>query len=154
MSSVPLPTLNGERVSDEVERAIPSGFVKPFNLVVLMWGREGSKDIDSWLPAFRKLELERNGESFVFLMNDARNALMRFAIRTGTRMAIKDEKAKSRSYMCFEDNATVAAALGIEKIDVNVLNVFLTNQQGKILTRFDGPGSDARETEILQITQS
>lgn len=127
---------------NKTQMRLPGDFGGQVNLVIISFAREQQHDVDSWLPAARKLE-EAHGKFRYYelaAMGD-RNILYRWYFNAALRTYTTDSTLRSRTLIVYQSKRQFRDALAIPN-DKKAVAV-LVDKTGRVLWRADGGYSDA-----------
>jgi len=119
------------------EFSLPSQFEGERNLVLIAFEREQQKDVDSWLPAAKRIEEHDPRFRYYELPTIERvNALARWFINSGMRRGIPDRKSRERTITLYLDKQAFCRALHIE--NPKAIHAFLVDRSGTVLWQAEG----------------
>ena len=134
---VRFPEVEGRSLEDRTV-AVPSGLEGGLNLLAVAFHRTHQRDVDTWIPLFRKLEAEVDGLAGYEIptISGGWKPMRRF-IDGGMKAAIPDPLTRRRTVTVYGDVDRVTDALGLTGRDE--IAVVLCDRQGRVLWMTTGP---------------
>ena len=134
---VRFPEVEGRSLEDRTV-AVPSGLEGGLNLLAVAFHRTHQRDVDTWIPLFRKLEAEVDGLAGYEIptISGGWKPMRRF-IDGGMKAAIPDPLTRRRTVTVYGDVDRVTDALGLTGRDE--IAVVLCDCQGRVLWMTTGP---------------
>lgn len=137
-------SLDGARLN------LPANFSGQLNLVVISFAREQQKEVDSWIPAARKIESAHNKFRYYELPTMSReNLLYRWWFDEALRSNTTDKDLRSRILTAYVSKHAFKESLHIanEKRAVAIL----VDQKGRVYWRADGSYTDQDMPALLSL---
>eukprot|EP01092_Planopodium_desertum_P008374 TRINITY_DN3474_c0_g3_i2.p1 TRINITY_DN3474_c0_g3~~TRINITY_DN3474_c0_g3_i2.p1 ORF type:complete len:152 (-),score=2.57 TRINITY_DN3474_c0_g3_i2:41-496(-) len=139
-----IPEVKGKNIQG-TEGTFPDDFGE-WNIVLLGWSREQSKEFDHWTKCLDELEAKYSVRNYKFPVIKPVNWLLRKMIDGGMSMGIKDEKERRITYTLYTDPAKFQKDVGVEKIDH--ITITIVDKKGKILYLDSGDWSKERNEAL------
>lgn len=143
-SRIQATSLDGTRMN------LPADFSGQLNLVIISFAREQQQEVDSWIPAARKIEAAHSQFRFYELPTMSReNLLYRWWFDEALRSNTTDKDLRSKILTAYVNKHTFKKSLDIgnEKRVVAVL----VDAKGQVYWRADGSYSDPDMSALLSV---
>jgi hypothetical protein len=153
VSSQPAPALGQfptiqARSLDDAHMNLPADFAGQLNLVIISFAREQQQEVDSWVPAARKIESAHSQFRFYELPTMSReNLLYRWWFDEALRSNTTDKDLRSRILTAYVNKRTFKKSLDIEN-EKRVVAI-LVDPKGHVYWRADGSYNDAGTAALL-----
>lgn len=135
---------------DGVHMNLPAGFTGRLNLVLISFKREQQQEVDSWIPAARKLETSHGLFRYYELPTMSRqNLLYRWWFDEALRSNTTDKDLRNRILTAYVNKHSFKKSLDIES-EKRVVAV-LVDQNGRVYWRVDGPYSDSDIPALMTV---
>jgi hypothetical protein len=135
---------------DGAHMNLPANFPGQLNLVILSFAREQQSEVDSWIPAARKIESTHSQFRFYELPTMSReNLLYRWWFDDALRSNTTDKDLRSRILTAYVNKHDFKKSLKIEN-EKRVVAI-LVDQKGQVYWRADGSYADADMPAMLSI---
>ena len=133
---------------DGAHMNLPADFSGQLNLVIISFAREQQQEVDSWIPAARKIESAHSQFRFYELPTMSReNLLYRWWFDEALRSNTTDKELRSRILTAYVNKHTFKKSLDIEN-EKRVVAI-LVDPKGRVYWRADGPYRDADTPALL-----
>ncbi|MFZ1942214.1 MAG: hypothetical protein WBG23_15585 [Acidobacteriaceae bacterium] len=127
---------------------LPADFAGQLNLVIISFAREQQQEVDSWVPAARKIESAHSQFRFYELPTMSReNLLYRWWFDEALRSNTTDKDLRSRILTAYVNKRTFKKSLDIEN-EKRVVAI-LVDPKGHVYWRADGSYNDAGTAALL-----
>jgi hypothetical protein len=142
------PEVEGRSLEDEVV-TLPSGLEGELNLLAVAFHRTHQRDVDTWIPLFRRLEGEVEGLAGYEIptISGGWKPVRKF-IDGGMKAAIPDPLTRSRTVTVYGDVGRVTDALRLP--DRDEIAVLLCNRAGEVLWITTGPLRGEPPAELFE----
>jgi hypothetical protein len=135
---------------DGIHMNLPASFSGQLNLVILSFAREQQQEVDSWIPAARKIESNHSEFRFYELPTMSReNLLYRWWFDEALRSNTTDKNLRSRILTAYVSKRAFKKSLHIEN-EKRVVAI-LVDQKGQVYWRSDGMYTDADTRALLAV---
>lgn len=142
--SIPATTLDG------VHMNLPENLQGQLNLVIVSFAREQQKEVDSWIPAARKIESTHSQFRFYELPTMSReNLLYRWWFDESLRSNTTEKDLRSRILTAYVNKRAFRKSLDI-KNEKQVVTL-LVDRQGHVYWRADGSYRDVDLAALLSV---
>ena len=142
------PEVDGRSLEDEAV-VLPAGLEGDVNLLAVAFHRTHQRDVDTWIPLFRKLEAEGEGLAGYEIPTISGGwKPMRWFIDGGMKAAIPDRLTRRRTVTVYGDVARVTDALGLTGRDE--IAVVLCAREGRIGWMTTGPLRGEPPAELFE----
>lgn len=131
------PEVEGRSLEDDV-LTLPGGLEGDLNLLAVAFHRTQQRDVDTWIPLFRRLEDEVDGLAGYEIptISGGWKPVRRF-IDGGMKAAIPDPLTRRRTVTVYGDVDRVTEGLGLDGRDE--IAVVLCDREGRVLWMTTGP---------------
>jgi hypothetical protein len=137
-------SLDGARMN------LPANFSGQMNLVIISFAREQQQQVDSWIPAARKIESAHSQFHFYELPTMSReNLLYRWWFDEALRSNTTDKDLRSRILTVYVNKHAFKESLKIQN-EKRVVAI-LVDQKGQVYWRADGSYRDADTPSMLSV---
>lgn len=142
--AVQATSLDGARLD------LPSNFSGQLNLVIISFAREQQQEVDSWIPAARKIESAHAKFRYYELPTTSReNLLYRWWFNGALRSNTTDKDLRNRILTAYVSKGAFKKALHIEN-EKRVVAI-LVDQKGRIYWRADGSYMNPEMPALLSV---
>ncbi len=151
-SGIVFPAVSGSNL-DGQKFNLPTDFDGELNIVLVAFLREQQRDINTWLPAARRLSREfENLEYYELPTIRKMNNLSQWYINNGMRLGIPDAEARRTTITLYIDKEQFCRKLGIES--QRTIHTFLVKSDGSVLWHGAGTHTENKEESLVRrITQ-
>ncbi|MHB1021450.1 MAG: hypothetical protein ACYC46_10575 [Acidobacteriaceae bacterium] len=152
LESAAFPALQATNLARQPMQ-LPQDFAGKRNLLLIAFTREQQRDVDSWIPAARKLEQQYPELRYYELPTLARNnPLFRWWVNSAMRSGIPEEQARERTITLYLDKKNFRRKLGIA--NEKQISVLLIDASGKVLARTTGSYTPQKQDDFVKILNS
>ncbi len=135
---------------DRTHLHLPANFSGELNLVIISFAREQQQEVDSWIPAARKIESTHSQFRYYELPTMSReNLLYRWWFDEALRSNTTDKDLRSRILTAYVNKHNFKKSLDI-KNEKRVIAI-LVDPKGRVYWRADGPYTDAHMSALLSV---
>jgi hypothetical protein len=135
---------------DGTHMNLPAGFSGRLNLVIISFKREQQQEVDSWIPAARKIESSHGQFRYYELPTMSReNLLYRWWFDQALRSNTTDKDLRNRILTAYVNRHTFRKSLDIEN-EKRVVAV-LVDQKGHVYWRMDGSCSGSDVSALMTV---
>jgi hypothetical protein len=135
------------------EYKLPQGFEGKVNLVFIAFQQKQQNDVDTWIPATKKLLAETPALRYYELPTlSAGIKWMRFMIDGGMRGGISDKAAREATITLYTDKGKFRQALALPSEDT--IYILLVKPDGSVLWRGEGMYSQAKFSALTQAVKA
>jgi hypothetical protein len=135
---------------DGVHMDLPANFSGQLNLVIISFAREQQQEVDSWIPAARKIESAHVQFRYYELPTMSReNILYRWWFNEALRSNTTDKDLRSRILTTYVSKRAFKKSLHIEN-EKRVVAI-LVDPKGHVYWRADGSYKDADTPALLSV---
>jgi len=122
---------------------LPEGFEGKLNILVIAYKREQQELVDSWFPAFRRIEQNDRSVRFYELPVISRltGFFMGWMIDRGMRRGIPSKDKRARVITLYVDKDAFKTALNLPTSE-DTIYILLVDRRGRVLWRGEGSYSD------------
>lgn len=143
-SPIPAVSLDGAHMN------LPANFSGQLNLVIISFAREQQQEVDSWIPAARKIESAHSQFRFYELPTMSRqNLLYRWWFDGALRSNTTDKDLRSRILTAYVNKHTFKKSLDIRN-EKRVVAI-LVDPKGHVYWRADGSYTDSDMSALLSV---
>jgi hypothetical protein len=135
---------------------LPEGFEGKLNILVIAYKREQQELVDSWFPAFRRIEQDDRSVRFYELpvISRVTGFFMGWMIDRGMRRGIPSKDKRARVITLYVDKEAFKTALKLPTSE-NTIYLLLVDRRGRVLWRGEGSYSDMTAASLRRaITQN
>ncbi len=135
---------------DDAHMDLPTSFSGQLNLIIISFAREQQQEVDSWIPAARKIESEHSQFRYYELPTMSReNLLYRWWFDEALRSNTTDKDLRSRILTAYVNKHAFKKSLDI-KNEKRVVAI-LVDPKGHVYWRADGPYKEADLSALLSV---
>lgn len=135
---------------DGTHMRLPADLSSQMNLVIISFAREQQQEVDSWIPAARKIESTHSEFHFYELPTMSReNFLYRWWFDESLRSNTTDKALRSRILTVYVNKRSFKKSLDI-KNEKRVVAI-LVDPKGQVYWRADGAYQDADTPALLSV---
>ncbi|HZU01774.1 MAG TPA: hypothetical protein VFA10_19040 [Ktedonobacteraceae bacterium] len=146
------PTIQAENLEGRA-LTLPTDLEGAYNVLFIAFQRDQQADIDSWIPAVKRLMEAYPGLAYYELPTIYRgNSLFRWWVNTGMRMGIPDKKAREVTITLYLEKQAFRQALNIPNEER--IYVLLVNRKGEVLWRTEGPFEEEKGQDLQRMLES
>jgi hypothetical protein len=142
------PQVTAENLEQRNYR-LPEDFEGKFNILVIAYKREQQELVDSWFPAFRRIEQNDRSVRFYELPVIARltGFFMRWMIDRGMRRGIPSKDKRARVITLYVDKDAFKTALHLPASE-DTIYILLVDRRGRVLWRGEGAYSEVTAASL------
>ena len=142
------PEVEGRSLEDETVR-LPDGLEGSLNLLAIAFHRTQQREVDTWIPLFRRLEAEVPGLAGYEIPTISGSwRPLRWFIDGGMKTAIPDPLTRRRTVTVYGDVDRVTGPLGLA--DRDRIAVVLLGEGGEVVWTARGPLEGGPPASLLE----